>query len=179
MRGFDIFALDPGSGRSAGRSREGFTKKTLFVLGILIILSGGAASSQDEGNPLTVATYRKISSNILNEERTIAVSLPYLYDKLGKRYPVLYILDGEDLSLASFIGMARFFSPHRIPEMIIVGVLNTHRNRDLFATKVEGLPDTEEDGALRFLNFLSQELIPYIDTHYRTSPHRTGNICFS
>ena len=148
-------------------------KKTLFVLGILIILSGGAASSQDEGNPLTVATYQKISSNTLNEERTIAVSLPYLYDKLGKRYPVLYILDGEDLSLASFIGMARFFSPHRIPEMIIVGVLNTHRNRDLFATKVEGLPDTEEDGALRFLNFLSQELIPYIDTHYRTTPHRT------
>lgn len=31
-------------------------KKTLFVLGILIILSGGAASSQDEGNPLTVVT---------------------------------------------------------------------------------------------------------------------------
>lgn len=145
----------------------------LFALGTLLVLSGGIVRSQDEGNPLAVATYRKIYSQILNEDRTVAVSLPYLYDRLGKRYPVLYILDGENLSLASFIGMARFFSPHRIPEMIIVGVLNTNRNRDLFATKVEGLPDTKEDGAIRFLSFLSKELIPYIDTHYRTTPHRT------
>jgi len=148
-------------------------KKALLVLGALFMLSAGAAYSQDEGDPLAVATYRKISSKILNEERTIAVSLPYLYDRLGKRYPVLYILDGEDLSLASFIGMARFFSPHKIPEMIIVGVLNSNRNRDLFAAKVDGLPDTDEDGAIRFLDFLSRELIPYVDTHYRTSPHRT------
>ncbi len=148
-------------------------KKTLFVLGTLIMLSGGAVYPQDERNPLAVATYHKVSSNILNEERTIAVSLPYLYDRLGKRYPVLYILDGEDLSLASFIGIARFFSPHRIPEMIIVGVLNTNRNRDLFATKVEGLPETDENGAIRFLIFLSKELIPYVDTHYRTTARRT------
>lgn len=148
-------------------------KKILSALGILIMLSGLAAYSQDEGDLLAVATYRKISSNVLNEERTIAVSLPYLYDKLGKRYPVLYVLDGEDLSLASFIGMARFLSPHRIPEMIIVGILNTNRNRDLFATKVEGLPDTDESGASRFLRFLSKELIPYIDSNYRTTSHRT------
>lgn len=145
----------------------------LFALGTLLVLSGGIVRSQDEGNPLAVATYRKIYSQILNEERTVAVSLPYLYDRLGKRYPVLYILDGEELSLAPFIGMARFFSPQRIPEMIIVGVQNTNRNRDLFATKVEGLPDTKEDGAIRFLSFLSKELIPYMDTHYRTTSHRT------
>jgi predicted alpha/beta superfamily hydrolase len=147
-------------------------KKTLLVLWILIMPSGGALCSQDEGRPLAVATYRKISSGILNEDRTIAVSLPYLYDKLGKRYPVLYILDGEELSLASFIGMARFYSPHRIPEMIVVGVLNSNRNRDLFATKVEGIRETKEDGAFRFLSFLSKELIPYIDAHYRTTPYR-------
>ena len=145
----------------------------LFALGTLIMSSVGAVHPQNDGDPLSIATHRKISSTILNEERTIAVSLPYLYDKLGKRYPVLYVLDGEDLSLASFIGVARFLSPHRIPEMIIVGVLNTNRNRDLFAIAVEGLPDTKEDGALRFLNFLSKELIPYIDTNYRTTPHRT------
>lgn len=148
-------------------------KKKLFVLGTLVMLSMGNVSSQDEGNTLAIATYRKIYSQILNEERTVAVSLPYLYERLGKRYPVLYILDGEDLTLTSFIGMARFLSPHRIHEMIIVGVLNTNRNRDLFATSVEGLPDTKDDGALRFLSFLSKELIPYIDTNYRTTSHRT------
>jgi len=148
-------------------------KKMLFVFVPLFILCWGTVYSQNDGDPLSVATYRKIYSKILNEERTVAISLPYLYDKLGKRYPVLYILDGEELSLASFIGMARFFSPHRIPEMIIVGVLNTNRNRNLFATAVEGLPDTKDDGALRFLSFLSRELIPYIDTNCRTTAHRT------
>jgi len=148
-------------------------KNALFVCVLIFILCWGVVYSQNDGDLLSIATYRKISSTILNEERTVAVSLPYLYDRLGKRYPVLYVLDGEYLNLASFIGMARFFSPHRIPEMIIVGVLNTHRNRDLFATAVEGLPDTKEDGALRFLSFLSRELIPYIDANYRTTAHRT------
>jgi len=148
-------------------------KKILFVFVPLFILCWGADYSQNDGDPLSVAKYRKIYSQILDEERTVAVSLPYLYDRLGKRYPVLYILDGEDLTLPSYIGLARFFSPHLIPEMIIVGVLNTNRNRDLFATAVEGLPDTKEDGALRFLSFLSRELIPYIDANYRTTAHRT------
>jgi len=133
----------------------------------------GGLHSQDEGTPLAVGNYHKVSSGILNEERTIVVSLPYLYDKLGKRYPVLYVLDGEDFALPSFIGMARFLSPQRIPEMIIVGVLNTNRNRDLFVTRVEGLPDTREGGASLFLGFLSKELIPYIDARYRTTSHRT------
>ncbi|HUU04723.1 MAG TPA: alpha/beta hydrolase-fold protein [Patescibacteria group bacterium] len=145
----------------------------VLILVLLTLLSARAVCSQDEGNLLAVANYLKIPSRIMNEERTIVVSLPYLYDRLGKRYPVLYVLDGEDITLSSFIGMARFFSPQRIPEMIIVGVLNTNRNRDLFATRVEGLPDTKEDGAIRFLSFLSKELIPYVDTHYRTTSHRT------
>ncbi|MEW6369042.1 MAG: alpha/beta hydrolase-fold protein [Acidobacteriota bacterium] len=43
----------------------------------------------------------------------------------------------------------------------------------LFASKVEGLRDAREDGGLRFLSFLSKELIPYIDSRHRTTAHRT------
>jgi len=148
-------------------------KKILVFLWILIMSFQNFTYSQNEGDKLSVATYRKIYSNILNEERTIAVSLPAGYENSLKRYPVFYILDAEDTGFAWQIGIARNLSPERIPETIIVGVVNTDRIRDFMSWKMEGLPSTKDDGAPNFLNYLSQELIPFIDRNYRTTPHRT------
>jgi hypothetical protein len=62
--------------------------------------------------------------------------------------------------------------------MIVVGVGNTDRTRDLTPTHPDVSPDDGVDpyptagGADRFLRFLGEELLPWIDGTYRTLPYR-------
>jgi tetratricopeptide (TPR) repeat protein len=54
--------------------------------------------------------------------------------------------------------------------MIIVGILNVARTRDLTPTHVE---DRETSGGGdNFLEFIEKELVPYVDERYRTQPYR-------
>ncbi|HEX8504684.1 MAG TPA: alpha/beta hydrolase-fold protein, partial [Hymenobacter sp.] len=65
------------------------------------------------------------------------------------------------------------------PEMIVVGIPNTNRTRDLTpsrATSAEFMPAAElkaSGGGENFTAFLEKELIPYVNAHYPTSSHRT------
>jgi len=147
-------------------------KYNLLFLMILLLLIQNLIFSQTEGKKISIATYRKIYSHVLKEERTIAVSLPSGYKTLNRQYPVLYILDAEYSSFTSSIGIVRYLGQYRIPEMIIVGVLNTNRNRDFWSYKIEGLRQTTDDGGQNFLSFFSEELIPFIDKNYKTTPYR-------
>jgi len=148
------------------------TRNSLLWLGMFSILNLEPAYPQNEGDELSIASYRKTYSEVLGEERTVAVSLPVSYESSGKRYPVLYMLDAEDSDFAGSVGIVRFLSRYRIPEMIVVGVVNTVRNRDLWAEKIQGLALTTDGGADNFLEYFSDELIPFIDENYRTTAHR-------
>lgn len=114
-----------------------------------------------------------IDSQVLGEKRTINVYLPPDYAK-GGSFPVLYMPDG---------GMAEDF-PHVvgavdvsiknavIPPMIVVGVENTERRRDLVAittTPEEQKAAPHAGGADNFRRFFREELKPYIAAHYRTT----------
>ncbi|MBN2432626.1 MAG: hypothetical protein JXQ27_14215, partial [Acidobacteria bacterium] len=106
-----------------------------------------------------------VDSSILGETRDIFIHEPLGYEKSGRRYPVLVVLDGE--SMFSFAaGAVDFLAPGRMPEMIVVGIANTHRERDQW---VSLQPD---GGYMKFVDFLEKELVPFIDAHYRTQPHR-------
>ncbi len=66
-----------------------------------------------------------------------------------------------------------------MPPVIIVGVTNTDRTRDLTPTNAplagrDGTPREfpTSGGASRFLDFFEKELFPYVDSHYRTQPYR-------
>lgn len=52
--------------------------------------------------------------------------------------------------------------------MIIVGIENTNRLRDL----TPGISNNNMDKANPFVQFLANELIPYIDQNYKTAPYR-------
>jgi predicted alpha/beta superfamily hydrolase len=67
--------------------------------------------------------------------------------------------------------------------MIVVGIVNTKRTRDLTPTEsiidYFGHPDTTKNswmkpsgGNDRFLQFLREELMPYIEANYKTEPFR-------
>jgi predicted alpha/beta superfamily hydrolase len=68
---------------------------------------------------------------------------------------------------------------HQVPEMIIVAIPNTDRNRDLTPTHVthdyygKAAPGfASSGGGDNFLDFLQEELIPQIEAKYRTQPYR-------
>lgn len=131
------------------------------------------------GEPITIGETVKLQSRIMGEERTILVSTPANYARGQERYPVLYMTDGA-AHLTHTRGTVDFLVLNGlVPNLIVVGINNTDRTRDLTPT-----PGTRPDasgreaevpnsgGGDRFLDFLEKELIPYVDANYRTTPFR-------
>lgn len=126
-----------------------------------------------------------IESEVLKEQRTFTVSLPQSYqDKKYTQvsYPVFYVLDGET-SFDYMNSIVKFLSKGvyaYIPEMIVVAIHNTNRTRDLTPTP-SSVPSPDNaaqvlfkgsGGNEAFTRFISSELIPHVDRHYRTQPFR-------
>ena len=107
-------------------------------------------------------TSSEIKSERLNQSRSIQVYLPPKYDSTKKVYPVLYVIDGHRYFLhgVAFQKTLRFVD--KSPEFIVVGIDTDIRKR----RKLLGYQSQ------KFLGFLKDELIPYIDEKYRTSNER-------
>jgi predicted alpha/beta superfamily hydrolase len=82
----------------------------------------------------------------------------------NKRYPVIFKLDGERGNFIQSLSATYYLfdMTQEIPDHIIIGIQNTNRNRDM----------DPEQGAGNFIQFLKTELIPFIDTNYRTDGFR-------
>jgi TolA-binding protein len=127
--------------------------------------------AQEDGDPVSIGTYRILYSKILNEDRTLLINLPEGYDETTNSYPVLYILYGGQVQgyFAEAVHIVdRLSVGSKIPDMIIIGVKNTDRYRDNLPINRNGEPG----GAENFLKFFKEELIPYIDKSYRTKDFR-------
>jgi predicted alpha/beta superfamily hydrolase len=123
--------------------------------------------------PLIIGEIRTIHSKILKEDRKLDIYLPDNYKTSHVKYPVLFVLDSPD-NLLSAIGVVDNLkrSSQSIPDMIVVGIENTFRNRDFANTKKEGFVYTENGGADNYYKHLTAELMPFIDSSYRTQDFR-------
>ena len=138
----------------------------------LIVSPLSAAPLQKDGDPVAIGTYRTLHSAILGEERQLLVHVPADYDRTTLRYPVLFQLYGQQVTnyLADAVMTAeRLGNFADIPPLIIVGVANTDRYRDNLPIQPDGKSPA---GADAFLRFFAEELIPFVDRHYRTKPYR-------
>lgn len=109
-------------------------------------------------------------SKVLGEERTLLVSLPDAYGRSKARYPVLYLTDAET-QFAHTSATAAFLARNGfMPGVIVVGIVNTDRTRDLTPSRDPQFPGS--GGADRFLEFLETELVPFVEATYRTAPFR-------
>ena len=127
--------------------------------------------AQEDGDPVTIGEYKKLHSQILNEDRLLLVNLPNGYNETSISYPVLYILYGGHVQgyFAEAVHIVnRLNEACRIPDMIIVGVKNVDRYRDCLPINRNGEPG----GAENFLESFANELIPFIDKSYRTKDFR-------
>ncbi|WP_179352956.1 alpha/beta hydrolase-fold protein [Winogradskyella vidalii] len=116
-------------------------------------------------------TYKEISSSRLSSERKLKIKLPKDYDSNGEeKYPVIVVFDGDYLfePVAGQVDFQTYFD--NMPSSIVVGVMQgENRFYDAYFDPVTGLPT---ESGLRFHDFVSEELLPYIDDNYKTSRFR-------
>jgi hypothetical protein len=119
-----------------------------------------------------------IDSKILKEKRVINVWLPTEYQEKLDSFPVLYMADGgikEDFPhLANTL--ASLIEQQKIPPIILVGIENTQRRRDLTGpTTVEYdksiAPIVGQSSAFR--NFIRDELFTEIEKKYRVTSSKS------
>ena len=108
----------------------------------------------------------------LQERRDVSYYFPETYTK-DKKYPLIVVLDADYL-FDQVVATAKFYSQfHGMPEAIIVGVHQSKdrlREEDCAFDEETGLP-TEK--SKKFFEFISMEIIPYLDTQYSTAPFKT------
>ena len=125
-------------------------------------------------NDIVIGKIDSINSSILNEQRKIWIHIPESSSEEEdekKKYPVIYLLDGGT-NFHSVVGMIQQLSSVNtiVPKMIVVGIPNTNRTRDLTPTKVDKVANS--GGGENFISFIEKELIPYIESNYPTDPYR-------
>lgn len=109
-------------------------------------------------------------SNFLGEDRIVSIYLPTNYDADSKKYPVLFHLDGDAIQLDEIIDVPQKSATNaERAQMIYVSIKNTDRTRDMSPIETSFC---ENPGAQLFLDFIVEELIPYIDSNYRTTQFR-------
>jgi predicted alpha/beta superfamily hydrolase len=153
----------------------------------LLLLVVGAATAAATQSPVNYAaddpvprhaTFT-IESKAVNEKRVINVYTPPGYGSSGgQKYPVLYMPDGgmkEDFPhVANTVDS--LIAARAIPPMIVVGIENTERRRDVTGpttVKSDSAIAPRVGGSAAFRAFIQDELIPDIERRYRTTPERT------
>ena len=142
---------------------------TLFLLNTEIYaqVQSQAVDSPGTAHAITIGTVDKFYSKLFSETREIWVSVPSDFhpELKGEKFPIALVLDGPD-HFYSLVGMLDRFSRNpgneACPPMIVVGLVNTDRERDFY-------PDLSND---LFSQFMTTELLPYIDTNFPTQPFR-------
>ncbi|MDG3584211.1 alpha/beta hydrolase-fold protein [Galbibacter pacificus] len=156
------------------------TKKICCLIP-LFILSFQFVQAQLETIPVNNDKAFLINSKVLNEPRSIWIHLPFDYNSTNDSYPVIYLLDGEGhfKYVSELVDYLSSYDRNRIPEMIVVAILNVDRTRDftpihslLFNGKVDSLRMANTGGGTKFLQFIQNELVPHVDKNFRTAPYR-------
>lgn len=151
-------------------------------------ISNLPADSEQEAPPRRRTDLRKheaFQSRFLEHDRTLIVYLPSGYEASARRYPVLYMHDGQNLfdPATAFAGeewrvdetAESLIAAQLIEPVIVVGIYNTgeHRIDEYTPSRDPKLGGGQAD---LYGRMLIEELMPFIDQHYRTlqGPANTG-----
>ncbi len=119
---------------------------------------------------------RFLTSKHVDQTYEIDIFFPQDYRRERGRYPVLYVLDAEyNFGCVSYI-VRRLIKNGDIPKILVVGIAYNTTEEDFYArrerdatppSKIHGL---HSGGVENFVRFFENELIPFIDENYRTTP---------
>mgnify|MGYP000661885123 CR=1 FL=1 len=146
--------------------------KQITALFILIVISASCNKKEAtvELNQISIATTKIIISKILKEDRKILISLPDGYEKTTSKYPVLVLTDGLQ-NIKHAIGSIELLTrTGSIPPIIVVGIQSLNRTKDFSPTVSKNSPGS--GNGPKYLDFIEKEVLPFIDSNYRTHPYR-------
>lgn len=137
----------------------------------------GSSSPESTAAPNVYLLEENFYMPQLNRSRRILIYLPYSYFSSEKRYPVLYMHDGQNLFdvKTSFSGewevdetLNRLIE-NGFPEVIVVGIDNGGGER---LNEYTPYPNPQYGGGQgdAYVRFIAETLKPYIDENYRTMP---------
>lgn len=130
---------------------------------ILLSLFVQIVFSQVEESPNLVGNNILLKSQILEENRIIQIYTPKDYNNDFERsYPVLYVLDAQEYFLHGIAYQDMLYFRDKSPGFIIIGINTDRRKRRVLFNE-----DSE-----KFISFLEGELIPFIDSNYRTKKEK-------
>jgi predicted alpha/beta superfamily hydrolase len=156
------------------------------ILSALVVLPQASMAQARFSRAVNIGGVDSVWSATLDEYRPYLVYTPPSYDDsttTPQDYPVLYLLDGNT-HFHSVSGLVQILGTgvngtFAIPAMIVVAIPNTNRGRDLTPTQSDtdpsgnAVPGRESSGGNpAFFHFLQEELIPHIDSRFRTAPYR-------
>ena len=152
--------------------------------------SQAASQAAPEGavQPYVIAQTHRMASKVMGETRMLNIMLPAGYDdEPGRRYPVIYLLDGgqhEDFThMAGAVQYASFDWVQRLPPSILVGISNTDRKRDMTFKASPGFvwpkwmhaytaAYKNAGGSETFMRHIEAEVQPFVEREFRTNGDR-------
>jgi len=151
-----------------------------FSFAGLLLLAVGCHVSSDRHNAITTKetpVSTRLYAQAVGDSFSIFVSLPADYHPEGKEsYPVVYLLDANLYFDIMATTINKYAEVGLAPNVILVGIgykdfltMDSLRNRD--DTYPLAIPEYEmsvSGGADKFLWFINNELVPYIDQAYKT-----------
>lgn len=153
---------------------------TFFHYNVLFILVffTSCSNTKKYNDPVPVHDEFTIESKNVGEIRNINVWTPAEYKTSTDSFPVMYMADGginEDFPHIANT-LAKLIDENKIQPLILVGIANTHRRRDL-----TGFTEVAKDkeiapvvgGSEKFRTFIKEELFPEIDGRYRTTTEKS------
>jgi uncharacterized protein len=161
-----------------------------YVVLVLSCALASCAAVASEPYTLPNTQVHSMHSNETGADYQLFIATPPNYRSSGKKYPVVFMLDA-DYSFALTRNVAQHFVERgKLPEMILVGiaypgaaddmeVYKRNRKRDytpsLKPVSAVKQPDgtAEQGGAIRFRNFIADEVIPYVSMEFPVSADRT------
>lgn len=150
-------------------------KALIYCLLLPVLFITSCATTAQYNDPIPVHDSLSLQSKILGELRTINVWLPPEYKTGTDSFPVLYMPDGgivkEDFPHIANT-LAELIASKKIKPIILVGIQNTNRKRDLTGpTLIEKDKEIspEVGGSANFRAFITDELMPEINKKYRTN----------
>ncbi len=141
-----------------------------FIAAIFLLPLTGFAVSLAQPFNLYSTELKIIYSEYVRDSFHIFISLPENYNESEQLYPVFYVLDG-DVAFGIAAGIARYLQiGGNIPELIVVGIGYGSTDKSAGNKRSRDFRALSTGGAENFLKFLEVELMPLIETNYRTIP---------
>lgn len=126
----------------------------------------------------------KIQSKSLNQEREILIYTPVDYDwRINEYFNVIYVFDSQSREFFDYTSSIISFLTDNTKSFIVVGITSPYNEELDYARNNDLLPILETKNSIdrygkysgnadNFFEFVSTEIIPYIDSNYRTLNNR-------